>query len=312
MQRILVTITSFQDLPGPYQKQLNDTGWELDLRRGPLSKETLLGLEPNLTGIICGEEPFTPEVIDHFCPTLKVLSKSGVGLDNIDLDYAKQVGLTVTSTPGVNHVSVAEHALGLLLAHTKRIDSYAANTKQGKWNRQFGFEIAGKSIGIVGAGRVGQQLATIAKAVGMTPYGYDPHISKWPESLEKVDSLETLFNASDIICLCCLLTPETTGFINESMLSKMKPGTILMNISRGALVDSVAVKNALGDKHLGAFLADVLDVEPPPQDHPLLNAPNTIITPHIASRTLEAYQRQVGTAVQNVIDALSTPLVKHV
>ena len=309
--RILLTTTSYQDTPGEHHGILESTGWEIIRERGPLPEEKMLEIAGNFDGFLCGDDAITAAVIDQSLPTLKVISKYGIGLDKIDVDHATANKLPVLFTPGVNHTTVAEHTFGLLLGLTKKIQQNASEVSAGHWQagwkKPVGNEIMGKTIGILGLGRIGKEVALRARAFGMKILAYDPYPDQDFASNNDItlcSGMDQLTDESDILSLHCFLSPETHGMINEERINQMRQGVIILNCARGELVDKNAMRSALENGTVGGYGADVLDTEPPAQDHPLLGAPNCIITSHIASRTYESVARQAGMATRNLIALL--------
>jgi D-3-phosphoglycerate dehydrogenase len=306
--KVLITTTSFIDTPGPHHDLLKAQGWEVVTARGPLSEEDIFNLVGDFDAIICGDDAYTPRVLEKALPKLRVLSKYGIGLDKIDLVKAKELGIPVLFTPGVNHTTVAEHTFLLMLGLAKRVNEHANWVREGKWKRQTGNELANKTLGLVGLGRIGQETAKRAAAFDMKVLGYGNY---WDEEvaakygIERCLDLDDLLRRSDIVSLHTKLTAATRGVIGEHALSIMKDGAFLVNCGRGELVDTPALLTALERGKLAGYGADVLDEEPPRPDHPLLKAPNTLITPHIGSRTYESVARQAGMAVENTILFLS-------
>ncbi len=309
--RILLTTTSYQDTPGEHHSMLESTGWEIIRERGPLPEQKMLEIAGNFDGFLCGDDAITAAVIDQSLPTLKVISKYGIGLDKIDVDHATANKLPVLFTPGVNHTTVAEHTFGLLLGLTKKIQQNASEVAAGHWQagwkKPVGNEIMGKTIGILGLGRIGKEVALRARAFGMKIMAYDPHPDQDFASNNDITlcpGMDQLTDESDILSLHCFLSPETHGMINEERINQMRQGVIILNCARGELVDRNAMRSALENGKVGGYGADVLDTEPPAKDHPLLGAPNCIITSHIASRTYESVARQAGMATRNLIALL--------
>jgi len=302
--RVLITTTSFQDTPGAHQEVLKQTGWELVTARGPLNEQDTLALVGDVDGYICGDDAITRAVLEKALPRLKVLSKYGIGVDKIDVKAATELGIPVCFTPGVNHTTVAEHCFALLLALYKNLVAEVEYTRAGKWKRLTGHEIMGKRIGIVGLGRIGKEMAVRARAFGLELAGFDIY---WPEDfakehgVERAESLAALLESCDIVSLHTNLTDETRGMIGAGSLARMKDGVIIINCARGELVDTAAMAAALKSGKVGGYGTDVLDQEPPPADHPLLSAPNCLVTPHIGSRTYESVVRQASAALQNLI-----------
>ena len=258
--------------------------------------------------LLCGDDAITRMVLERSIPRLKVISKYGIGLDRIDLTAATELKIPVLFTPGVNHTTVAEHTFALMLALVRNIVTEANNTAAGNWIKITGHDLRGKIIGIVGLGRIGQEVAKLATAFGMQVLGYGTH---WdPEftsrlKVERVKSLGKLLQLSDIVTLHTKLQPNTRHLINAKSIRLFKKGAVLINTSRGDLVDNHALLAALDSHSLLGYAADVLDQEPPPKNHPLLGNQRVILTPHIGSRTFESVQRQATCAIDNLVLFLS-------
>ncbi|MCK4684861.1 MAG: hypothetical protein KAT44_07880, partial [Pirellulales bacterium] len=223
--RILVTTTSFQDTPGQHHELLAETGWELVKARGPLSEADTLALVGDIDGYICGDDAITKTVLQRACPRLKVLSKYGIGVDKIDVEAATEMGVPLLFTPGVNHTTVAEHTFLLLLALEKHLLFHANSTRQGGWERQTGREILGKTIGIVGMGRIGKEVAIRARAFGMHPIGYDVY---WDDEfatkhgVDRCEDIRDLFSRVDYLSLHTNLTPETRELVRAETIKFLK------------------------------------------------------------------------------------------
>lgn len=230
---------------------------------------------------------------------LRVIGRAGVGVDNVDTDAATRKGIVVMNTPGANAIAVAEHTLGLMLSLARFIPRADQTTRAGKWEKKSlqGTELRGKTLGIVGLGRVGVEVARRAKAFGMKVIAYDPFVSQQlARDLEiELSALDPVYAASDYISLHVGLTPQTQGMINASALAKMKKGVRLVNCARGELIDDAALLQALNSGHVAGAALDVFTQEPP-KENPLLAAPNVIATPHIAGSTNEA-QELVGVQI---------------
>lgn len=305
--KVLLTTTSFQDTPGPHHQILKEAGVELVCERGPLTEERMLELVGDIDAFLCGDDEITQAVIDKALPTLKVISKYGIGLDKIDTEYVEAKGIPLTFCPGVNHTTVAEHTFALMLALFRKLVKEANHVAAGEWVRLTGNEIMGKTLAVIGLGRIGKEVAVRAHAFGMTIVGFDLY---WDEGfavkygVKRCDSAETAINQADIISLHTNLSDETRDMINEASLVKMKDGVVILNCARGEIVNTQDMVNALNSGKVGGYGTDVLDIEPPPSDHPLLSAPNTVITPHVGSRTFESVERQATMAAKNLILAL--------
>ena len=305
--KILLTTTSFQDTPGAHHDLLKQTGWEIITARGPLNEADSLALVGDVDGYICGDDAITRKVLEKARPKLKVLSKYGIGVDKIDVACATEKNIPVLFTPGVNHTTVAEHCFGLMLCLTKHFVAEINYTRAGQWKRMTGNELFGKTLGIVGLGRIGKEMVIRANAFGMPCVAYDVY---WDDkfaaahNVKRAEKLDDLIKEADVISLHTNLTAETNEMINTRTIGLMKKGTMLINCGRGELVKNADIITGLESGQLGGYGADVLDVEPPPADHPMLKAKNCIITPHVASRTVESVQRQAGMAVDNLLLAL--------
>ncbi len=305
--RILLTTTSFQDTPGQHHDALAATGWEVVTARGPLSESDTLAAVGEVDGYICGDDQITRRVLEKACPRLKVLSKYGIGVDKIDVATCTEFGIPLLFTPGVNHTTVAEHAFLLLLSLEKNLLFHTDSTRSGGWKRQTGHELLDKTIGIVGMGRIGKEVAIRAQAFGMKPVGYDVY---WDEAfarkrgIPRAATLDELFAASDYVSLHTNLTPETRDLLRAETIARLKPGVIVINCARGEIVNTADMAAALRSGHVRGYGTDVLDAEPPPADHPLTRLPNCIVTPHVGSRTHESVQRQALAAVTNLIRAM--------
>ncbi len=308
MTRILLTTTSYQDTPGPHHGLLEAQGWEVVRERGPLPEARMLELAGGFDGLLCGDDAITAAVIDRSLPRLRVISKYGIGLDKIDVGHASSLRLPVLFTPGVNHTTVAEHTFGLLLCLAKHLVAVAGAARQGEWRRITGHEVLGKTMGIVGLGRIGKEVAVRARAFGMPVIGCDPF---WDEAfaaahgVRRCATVDEVLAGADVVSLHCFLSDETRGMINRERIAAMRDGAIVLNCARGEIVATADVVAALESGKLGGYGADVLDREPPPADHPLLRAPNCVITSHIGSRTFESVERQAMRATRNLVNFLN-------
>jgi D-3-phosphoglycerate dehydrogenase / 2-oxoglutarate reductase len=306
--KILLTTTSFQDTPGAHHDLLKATGWEIIRARGPLSETDTLALVGDVDGYICGDDAITRKVLEKARPKLKVLSKYGIGVDKIDVKSATEFGIPLLFTPGVNHTTVAEHAFLLLLALEKNLLFHTDSTRAGGWKRKTGHELFEKTLGIIGLGHVGKEVAIRARAFGMNVLSMSRNWDKnfaAQYGLKEATSLDDIYAKSDYISLHTNLTPETREMIDARSISKMKRGVVIVNCARGEVVCADDLIMALKSGHVAGYGADVLDQEPPPSDYPLLELPNVIVTPHIGSRTYESVVRQATCCVKNLILALN-------
>lgn len=310
--KVLLTTTSFQDTPGIHQDLLYNQGFEVDTLRGPILEAELLPIIQNYDAVICGDDEYTEAVIEKGTQgKLKYLCKYGVGLDRIDLAAAKKYNVSVTNCPAVNQISVSEHVLGLLLAFERNIHLQYNSVQSGSWKRWVGSEIEGKTMGIIGLGAVGKELAKKSSALGMKVLGFDlfkdeAFLLKYDE-VTFVDSLDVIFQQADVISLHLPHTPKTEHLISrEVIFNKLKKKPILINTARGMLVDSIALIEGLKENKIKGYLTDVLSHEPMLDDELLRGVDNIIITPHVGSRTYESVQRQGSMAVNNLLNLIKS------
>jgi len=310
--RILLTTTSYQDTPGPHHELLEGAGYEIVRERGPLPESRMLELAGEFDGFLCGDDAITAAVLDASLPRLKVISKYGIGLDKIDVAHATERKLPVLFTPGVNHTTVAEHTFGLLLGLTKKVFSNAVDVRNGAWQagwkKPIGHEILGKTIGILGLGRIGKEVAIRSRAFGMKAIAFDPYFDESfaaAHEIRRCGSMDEVLEESDVVSLHCFLDDTTRDMIDAARIAEMRDGVIVLNCARGELVVAGDMAQALASGKVGGYGTDVLDAEPPAADHPLLSAPNCIVTSHIASRTYESVERQAMRATKNLIHFLN-------
>ncbi len=307
--KILITSTSFQDTPGKHHSFLNEKNLSVDLKRGPLTESQLLDIDWSYDGIIMGDDEYSEEVIlKAKNGGLKILSKYGVGLDKVDLDAAKKHSVEVRNCPGLNFTTVAEHVFALLLSFKKNIMKEVAFTSKGEWTRLSGGEITGKKIAIIGLGKIGKEVSRLARCFNMDIYCFDKFLDK--DYVEKsgvkvINDLNKDLKEMDIISLHCNLDSESTGLISkEILLNGTSDNVILLNTARAHLVDREALHYALNEKKIGAYLADVWYEEPMQNTDPLKDFENVLITPHIASRTIENVEKQGIQAIENLTNFL--------
>jgi D-3-phosphoglycerate dehydrogenase/(S)-sulfolactate dehydrogenase len=247
---------------------------------------------------------------------LRVIGRAGTGVDNIDLAAATRRGVVVMNAPGGNSVSVAEHTLALLLSLARSIADASQSTRAGRWEKKkysAGRELAGKTLGVVGTGNIGQLVVQRAKAFGMKVIAYDPFLSEDAALKLGVEPVELpeLFRRSDAITLHVPLTEQTKNMVNAATLLQMKPGALLVNCARGGLVDERAVADALTSKYLGGAALDVFENEPPPADHPLFSCENFIGTPHLGGSTEDAQQNVAVIVCEAMVEYLTTGTIRN-
>ena len=266
---------------------------------------------PRVDAVISRKGRITREQMEKSGGRLKLVARTGVGVDpsRINLNEAKEYKVLVTNMPGCNAVSVAELVFGQIIAlvrHTHEADRSVKGNRWGDYLKYTGTELAGKTLGIIGMGNIGTRMAIRARAFEMNFRVYDPYI---PESHVtalggKWGSLNELLLESDFVTLHCPLTPETRDIIGEKELASMKPTAYLINAARGGIANEEALCRALQEKKIAGAALDVIEVEPPPKDHPLLQLNNVLWTPHLGAQTFEASQRGEWGAAEEVIRVL--------
>ncbi|HEX5411464.1 MAG TPA: C-terminal binding protein [Terriglobia bacterium] len=293
----LVVFTEREEGPvcGLDEKVIREAGGALRYgRAGSLAERVDLAEPADV--LIASAAPMRREFLQQL-PQLKGIVRLGIGVDSVDLDAATQLGIVVANVPEFCQDEVAEHALGLLLAVTRKIVLADRLTRQEKWvagiqERMLPMRrLRGQTLGLVGFGRIAQRLTGIAKALGLHVIAADPYLAPEVALAAGVNlmPIEELLRQADIVSLHVPLTPETRGLINSDALALMKRGAILINTARGQVVDEVALEEALADGELGGAGLDVLETEPPKIPHPLLEFDNVVLTCHYASCSFEAY-----------------------
>jgi D-3-phosphoglycerate dehydrogenase len=252
----------------------------------PLSSDEVADLLPGVDGYIAGLDVIDRSALAK-ADQLKVISRYGVGVDNVDLEAAKEKGIVVTNTPGANSGSVAELALGLILALARQIPEAAKSVQQGKWPRLNGVSLEDKTIGILGLGAIGKQLVRRLAGFDCHILAYDPFADQSFASKNsiKLESLDKVIAEADFLSLHLPLLPETRGMVNADFLARMKKGSFLINTSRGEVVDETALLQALESGHLRGAGLDAFTVEPPDPSNPLLHLPQVVATPHLGAQT---------------------------
>jgi len=239
---------------------------------------------------------------------LIVIGRAGVGVDNVDLEAATRAGVTVVNAPTGNTIAAAEHTLALMFGLARHIAAADASVRRGEWKRgQFtGNELRGRTLGIIGLGKIGQAIADRARALEMPVLGVDPFVTAEQAALHGVElvDLDGLLTRSDVVTVHVPLTRTTRGLIGLDAVARMKPGALLLNVARGGVVDEAAVAQALRKGRLGGAAIDVFEHEPP-TDSPLLDAPNTLLTPHLGASTEEAQVLVAEEVASQVLDVLA-------
>ena len=311
--RILLTTTSFQDTPGKHHDVLAQSGFEVIRARGPLTEQQMLDLissHKGFDGLLNGDDKITAKVIDAALAAttpLRVIAKYGIGLDSIDVKYATTKRLPVLFTPGVNETTVAEQTIGLMIALAKHFYPHVRATKNGEWKRQTGCELFGKTLGVIGLGRIGRETVKRARAFDMTCIGFG---NFWDDEfarqvgLQRRATIDDVLREADVVSLHTHVSTQTRGMINKETIALMKPKALLVNTARGALVNEQDVAEACKSGRLWGYATDVLETEPMKSPHPVQDVDNIIVTPHVGSRTNESVQRQGMRAALNVVNFL--------
>ncbi|MEM9576498.1 MAG: C-terminal binding protein [Pseudomonadota bacterium] len=265
----------------------------------------VLGPGADADAIVCAFAPMTRAVLQEL-PNLKLICTPQAGTDHIDLDAARELGICVAHTPLANHHEVATHALTLILMLIRGIPEHQAHTRHGGWD----FKAAGAlqrtsdlALGLVGAGRIAQTLASFADGLFGRIFAYDPFVAEadWPAYIERVESLDDLLAQADAVSLHVPLNDTTTGFADAGFFARMKPDSFLVNVSRGGLVHSSALIAAVDREHVRGAALDVLETEPPLPDSPVLQHPRIVVTPHAAFYSLKSQEDQRVATTDNLI-----------
>jgi D-3-phosphoglycerate dehydrogenase len=301
-----VLVTSLLGDTGPHFEILAAAGFQtvvvdrtLDLR----VEENLIRELHDAVACIAGSEPFTARVIES-CPKLRVIARTGVGFDAVHLPTCDQRRIVVATTPGVNHHAVAEHTIAMLMALARNLPQRDREVRQGIWEREATPRVMGRTIGLIGLGRIGRAVATRARGLGLNVLAYDPYPNReFAEQWQvELTSLDNLLSRSDFVSLHLPMDPSVRHLINAETLQKMKPTAILINTARGPLVDEVALAEALRSGRLRAAGLDVFETEPLPLDSPLLQLDNVLTCGHQAGLDEESQRDTLVMAAQIVVD----------
>ncbi|SDN56727.1 D-3-phosphoglycerate dehydrogenase [Streptomyces sp. cf386] len=262
--------------------------------------------------LIVGMDPITAEVLDA-APRLKVIAKHGVGVDTIDVAAAHARGIPVVCAPGSNSRAVAEYSFGLLLSAARSLTASHTAVESGGWPKLFGPELHGRTLGIVGFGRIGRLLAGYAHAFGMRVLAHDPYVPGDDVRAHGAEpaALDDLLARADAVSLHSPPDPSGTPLLDRARLAAMRPGAILVNAARGGLIDESALAALLHSGQLGAAALDAFSTEPLPADHPLREAPRTLLTSHMAACTPEANQAMGAMVAEDVVRVLAGETPHH-
>ena len=288
----------------------------LEILRAHHDVDEKIGLSPDKLAAIIGEYDallvrsqvkVTADILAH-ASRLVVIGRAGVGVDNVDLEAATRAGIVVVNAPTGNTVSAAEQTIALMLSLARRTAAADASVRRGEWKRSAftGVELRGRTLGIIGLGKIGQAVADRAHGLEMNVIGYDPFVTADQAALHGIAlvELDQIIEKSDVITVHVPLNKATRGMIGPEQIGKLKPGVMLVNVARGGVYDEAAVAEALLDGKIAGAAFDVFEKEPP-VDSPLMSAPNTVLTPHLGASTAEAQVRVAEEACEQVIDVLA-------
>ena len=289
----------------------------LEILRAHHEVDEKIGLTPEELAAIIGDYDallvrsqvkVTAEILAH-ATRMVVIGRAGVGVDNVDLEAATKAGIVVVNAPTGNTVSAAEQTITLMLALAHKTAAADASMRRGEWKRSSftGVELRGRTLGIIGLGKIGQAVADRAHGLEMNVIGYDPFVTAEQAALHGVTLAEVdqILETADVITVHVPLNKATRGIVNADNIGKLKPGVMLINVARGGVYDEAAVAQALKDGKIAGAAIDVYETEPPAADNPLFSAPNTVLTPHLGALTAEAQLRVAEEACEQVIDVLA-------
>jgi D-3-phosphoglycerate dehydrogenase len=270
------------------------------------SEEDVIRAAEGAGAIVIQVAPVTRAVLEAL-PDLRIISCPSIGVDTVDLAAARELGIWVANVPDANITEVATHTVAMALSLIRGLPAFDRSVREGRWD----YEAAGPlrrpgtlTLGVVGQGRIGRLTASYAAPLFGRTLGYDPHLpaEAWPAGLERMDDLRALFRESDLVTLHLPLTPESRGMVGRELLAEMKPGSYLVNVSRGPIVEIPALLEALDSGHLAGAALDVLPDEPPAPDDPALHHPKVILSPHSAFYSLEADEELRRRSATNIVD----------
>ncbi len=304
--KVLITPRSITAAGGhPALAALQEAGLELifsSAGRQP-SEQELAALLPGCVGYLAGAEPIGPTALTG-ADQLRVISRNGVGIDRIDTQALAVRGIELRVADGANARGVAELTIGLLFALTRTIAEADREIKAGRWTRRPGMEVFGKTIGLVGFGRIGQEVAKLASAMGMNVLAYDPQLDpQTVDSLAMLVDFKNLLRESDVVSFHCPAPANGVAMLNRDSIACLKPGSFVINTARSALIDEEAILEAIEQGQIAGLALDVFDQEPPPLS-PLITHQRVVTTCHQGGLTEESVQRAVSRAVEQLLECL--------
>jgi D-3-phosphoglycerate dehydrogenase len=305
-QRILVTPRSLTAEPHPEVERLRDLGFEIVYSTAGAmpTEQELMTLVPDCVGWLAGVEPVTPRII-AVAEKLKVISRNGVGVDNLPIETLSQRGVQIMIAEGANSLGVAELTIGLIFSAIRSIPLADAGIKSGGWPRIRGMEVRGRTIGVIGCGAIGREVARMAIALGANVIAFDPARPNLdlPSASFAYAEVDEIVSQADILSLHCPLPRDGSALLTEERLAMCKQGQVIINTARSKLIDEAALIDALESGRVGAYATDVFDEEPP-TSLTLAAHPRVIATSHIGGFTTESVERATRIAADNLLTAL--------
>lgn len=305
MKRVFISTSSFGEFSEKPLSLLKEKGYEVTLNphRKKLNKAQCLDLYPHYDGIIAGTETFDAEVLDQ-ATNLKIISRVGVGLDSIDLEYARLKNITVIASKTSPALSVAELTIGLIIDLLRSVSEQNRDLKSGIWEKKMGRLLSGKILGIIGLGSIGKKVIELTQGFSLHYLAYDIYHNEEFAAQNQIDyvELDELLNRSDIVSIHLNLNERTKNLITLTEMKKMKPESLIINTSRGGIVNEEDLLQALKDDIIGGTALDVFDQEP--YSGPLITATNVLLTPHVGSYAREIRLAMETEAAENIISTL--------
>jgi len=302
-RKVLITSRSFGRIGDSARNLLLNGGFEISNISADFHQEEFERMIPEFDALIIGAHDFSEADMER-CPKLKIICKHGVGLDNIHLSKAKELGIAVCNAPGTNSNAVADLTFGLMLSVARKIGYSSSLVRQGVWKSHIGEDVCGKTLGLLGFGAIAKNVARRAKGFGMKVLAYDPFVPVLPEEFEghvRLCTMDKVITTCDFLSVHVPLTPQTRNIISTEALAKMKQGAYVINTARGGIVDEQALYEALVSGHLNGAAMDVVEREPMQAEHPLLSLPNVVVTPHIGMYSKEAINAVSEICARNVV-----------
>ncbi|HEX7346793.1 MAG TPA: hydroxyacid dehydrogenase [Candidatus Limnocylindrales bacterium] len=258
-------------------------------------------------GAVVAASPFDGSVMDR-APGLRVIARTGIGYDTVDVAAATARGIAVCNTPDGPTISTAEHALTLMLMVAKRMkaaeSAMATGRTSGYYSRHEGMELAGKVLGLIGCGRIARRVGAMAAGIGMRVVAFDPYLDAMPDGIDRAEALDDVLAIADVVSVHVPLSDASRGMFDATKFAAMKPGAVFINTARGGLVDQDALLAALDEGHLAGAGLDVTEPEPLPMDHPLLGRDDVVVTPHVASATADGKVRILEAAIDQALTVI--------